>query len=75
MLRWHTNKNYENVFFEGCGAGFHLQFIVAESRLVGFSLTSMHYVSEKLCDIIEHVYMVGVGAEEWTKFANQAAED
>ena len=72
----HAYQNsYENVFVHGCGTGFHQQLMADASLCLGFSATAMHYVSEKPCEIEDHVHMVGATPEERAKFSAQAAAD
>ena len=68
-------KSYENVFVHGCGTGFHQQLMADASLCLGFSATAMHYVSEKPCEIEDHVHMVGATPEERAQFSAQAATD
>ena len=67
--------NNENVFVHGCGTGFHRQLMASDSLSLGFSATAMHYVSEKPCEIEDHVHMVGAAPDERAQFAQRAAED
>ena len=67
--------NNENVFVHGCGTGFHRQLMASNSLSLGFSATAMHYVSEKPCEIEDHVHMVGAAPDERAQFAQRAAED
>ena len=67
--------NNENVFVHGCGTGFHTQLMADASLCLGFSATAMHYVSEKPCEIKDHVHMVGANEAERAKFSAQAAAD
>ena len=55
---------HENVFVHGCGTGFHKQLMADASLCLGFSATAMHYVSEKPCQIKNHVHMVGADEAE-----------
>jgi len=72
----HAYQNsYENVFVHGCGTGFHQQLMADASLCLGFSATAMHYVSEKPCEIEDHVHMVGATPQERLKFSAQAAAD
>ncbi len=72
----HAYQNsHENVFVHGCGTGFHQQLMADASLCLGFSATAMHYVSEKPCEIKNHVHMVGATLEERALFSAQAAED
>ena len=65
----------DNVFVHGCGTGFHQQLMAPNTLSLGFSATAMHYVSEKPCQITDHVHMVGANIEEREKFTQQAARD
>ena len=66
----HAYQNsYENVFVHGCGTGFHQQLMADASLCLGFSATAMHYVSEKPCEIEDHVHMVGATPEERAQFS------
>ena len=67
--------SHENVFVHGCGTGFHQQLMANASLCLGFSATAMHYVSEKPCEIEDHVHMVGATLEERAQFSAQAAAD
>ena len=72
----HAYQNsHENVFVHGCGTGFHQQLMASASLCLGFSATAMHYVSEKPCEIQDHVHMVGASREEQAQFSAQAAAD
>ena len=72
----HAYQNsYENVFVHGCGTGFHQQLMADTSLCLGFSATAMHYVSEKPCEIENHVHMVGATPKERGQFSAQAAAD
>ncbi|MGB1554194.1 MAG: SAM-dependent methyltransferase [Candidatus Puniceispirillaceae bacterium] len=66
---------YDNVFVHGCGTGFHQQLMAPETLSLGFSATAMHYVSEKPCQITDHVHMVGANTKERAEFTRQAARD
>ena len=68
-------KIFDNVFVHGCGTGFHQQLLATHSLSLGFSATAMHYVSEKPCQIKNHVHMVGADIAEKTQFIAQAATD
>ena len=65
----------ENVFVHGCGTGFHRQLMASDSLSLGFSATAMHYVSEKPCEIENHVHMTGSNPDERAQFSNKAADD
>lgn len=64
-----------NIFIHGCGTGFHQKLMAKNSLSLGFSATAMHYVSEKPCQIENHVHMVGASTDEKNKFKKQASKD
>ena len=66
---------FKDVYIHGCGTGFHKQLMHDGSMSLGFSATSMHYISEKPCQIENHVHMVGANSEEKEKFKIQALKD
>ena len=68
-------KQFENVFVHGCGTGFHSQIMPSNTLSLGFSATAMHYVSQKPCQIKNHVHMVKSTNSEKLKFIKQAEED
>lgn len=68
-------KNLDGVFVHACGTGFHNQLMADNSLNLGFSATAMHYLSEKPCEIANHVHMVGASREERAQFEKQAALD
>ena len=68
-------SQHKDVFVHGCGTGFHRQLMANNSLSIGFSATAMHYVSQKPCEIKDHVHMVGASAPERAAFAAQAASD
>jgi len=68
-------NKFSNVFVYGCGTGFHQQLMSNGSLSLGFSATAMHYISEKPCQINNHVHMVGANSNEKTKFEEQALKD
>jgi SAM-dependent methyltransferase len=63
------------VFVNGIGIGFHHQLLPNASLDLGFSATAMHYVSERPCDIPDHVHHVGATGDELAAFDAQAAAD
>jgi hypothetical protein len=66
---------HHDVFVHGCGTGFHQQLMASDTLALGFSATAMHYVSEKPCQISNHVHMVGANNGERAQFTKQAAAD
>ena len=72
---WDYQKKFENVYVHGCGTGFHKQLLSSGTLSLGFSATAMHYVSEKPCQISDHVHMVGANEVERKRFEKQALKD
>ncbi len=68
-------KKFSNIFVHACGTGFHQQLMSDNSLSLGFSATAMHYVSEKPCQIKNHVHMVGANISERLQFEKQALKD
>jgi len=68
-------NKFSNIFVHACGTGFHKQLMSDNSLSLGFSATAMHYVSEKPCQINDHVHMVGADDSEKSKFKKQALLD
>ncbi|HJL51213.1 MAG TPA: hypothetical protein QF695_01105, partial [Arenicellales bacterium] len=68
-------KDFGNVFVNACGIGFHSQLMPDQSLDIGFSATAMHYVSEKPCQIPNHVHMVGASGSALDAFSRQARDD
>ncbi len=68
-------NDFDGVFVQACGIGFHRQLLPDSSLDIGFSATAMHYVSEKPCDIEDHVHMVGASGAALKAFSQRAADD
>ena len=68
-------NKFSNIFIHGCGTGFHQKLMKGGSLSLGFSATAMHYVSEKPCQISDHVHMVGANKYERLQFEKQALID
>jgi SAM-dependent methyltransferase len=66
---------FPEVFVSGVGIGFHHQLLPDSSLDLGFSATAMHYVSERPCDIPDHVHHVGASGPALAAFDAQAAKD
>jgi hypothetical protein len=66
---------FDNVFVHACGIGFHRQLIPDNLLSLGFSATAMHYISEKPCEIPNHVHMVGADGAALASYADRAAKD
>ena len=68
-------KEFDGVFVHACGIGFHNQLMPDRSLDLGFSATAMHYISEKPCEIPDHVHMVGTSGATLEAYAIRAAKD
>ena len=68
-------KEFDGVFVHACGIGFHNQLMPDQSLDLGFSATAMHYISEKPCEIPDHVHMVGTSGATLDAYAQRAAKD
>ena len=68
-------KDFDNVFVYTCGTGFHSQLMPDQTLDIGFSATAMHYISEKPCQIPNHVHMVGASGDALDAFSLQARDD
>ena len=68
-------NKFQDIFIHGCGTGFHRQLLSSNSLILGFSATAMHYISEKPCQIKNHVHMIGANEDEKLKFKLQAFKD
>ncbi len=68
-------SEFDGVFVNACGIGFHSQLLPDASLDLGFSATAMHYVSEKPCEIENHVHMVGAKGVTLDAFTRRAADD
>ena len=68
-------KEFDGVFVHACGIGFHNQLMPDRSLDLGFSATAMHYISEKPCEIPDHVHMVGTSGATLEAYAARAAKD
>ena len=68
-------KDFGSVFVNACSIGFHSQLMPDQTLDIGFSATAMHYVSEKPCQIPNHVHMVGASGSALDAFSRQARDD
>jgi SAM-dependent methyltransferase len=64
-----------NVHALESGSSFYLPILPANSLDLGFSATAMHWLSQKPCDIKNHVHMVGASGNDKQQFHVQAAND
>jgi len=67
--------DFDGVFIDGIGVGFHRQLLPDASLDIGFSATAMHYISRKPCEIEDHVHMVGTSGATLEAYTQQAAAD
>ena len=67
--------DFSGVFLNAIGIGFHRQLMPDASLDIGFSATAMHYVSEKPCEIEDHVHMVGASGATLDAYAKRATHD
>lgn len=65
----------ENVHVLESGSSFYTPILAANTLHLGYSATAMHWLSQKPCDISNHVHMVGAEGAELAAFALQAAND
>jgi len=57
------------------GSSFYSPILPARSLHLGFSATAMHWLSQKPCDIQDHIHMVGASSDNKQTFARHAATD
>ncbi len=68
-------ENRNNVYPLVSGSTFYKQIVPDGTLDAGFSVTAMHWLSTKVCNISNHVQAVGVEAEELDAFRDQAHRD
>ena len=68
-------NNRDNVFPLVSGTSFYRQIIPSGSLNLGFSATAMHWLSQKVCNISNHVQAVGAQGSELEAFRQQAHSD
>jgi len=68
-------EQYDNVFPLVSGTTFYKQIVPAGTLDIGFSATAMHWMSQKICNISNHVQAVGAEGEELERFRAQAHKD
>ncbi len=78
----HGNTQFEsylptsdNVTVMESGASFYTPILPKNTLHLGFSATAMHWLSQKPCNIANHVHMVGAKGDDLKKFQRQAAND
>ncbi len=64
-----------NIFPLVSGTSFYRQILPANTLNIGFSATAMHWLSQKVCNISNHVQAVGAKGAELQAFRKQAHSD
>lgn len=64
-----------NIFPLVSGTSFYRQILPASTLNIGFSATAMHWLSQKICNISNHVQAVGATGDELQAFRRQAYGD
>ncbi|MCP3689720.1 MAG: class I SAM-dependent methyltransferase [Gammaproteobacteria bacterium] len=65
----------DNVFPLVSGTSFYRQILPTETLNIGFSATAMHWLSQKVCNITNHVQAVGAEGKELDAYRQQAHSD
>ena len=65
----------KNVYPLFSANSFYKQILPNNTLDFGFSATAMHWLSNKPCDIKDHVHMVGAEGEQYFSFSAQAKND
>jgi len=78
----HGLTDFESYLYENqgvhvleSGSSFYHPIVPSNSLDLGFSATAMHWLSNKPCDIPDHVHMVGASGKILEKFQQQAQTD
>ncbi len=66
---------YQRVYPLVSGTTFYKQILPDATLDIGFSATAMHWLSDKVCNISNHVQAVGAEGDELAAFRRQAASD
>ena len=66
---------HENVYPMASGTSFYRQITPGNTVDIGFSATAMHWLSNKVCNITNHVQAVGAQGDERQAFSDQASSD
>ena len=67
--------DYDNLFPLVSGTTFYKQIVPDNTLNIGFSATAMHWLSNKICNISNHVQAVGAEGDELAAFQAQARRD
>jgi hypothetical protein len=65
----------DNIFPLASATSFYRQILPSGSLNLGFSATAMHWLSDKVCNISNHVQAVGASGAELQAFRAQAHRD
>ena len=65
----------DDIFPMVSGTTFYKQIVPSRTLDIGFSATAMHWLSNKVCNISNHVQAVGAEGEELAAFRDQAHRD
>jgi hypothetical protein len=68
-------QRHADIFPLVSGTSFYKQIVPTGTLDVGFSATAMHWLSEKVCNISNHVQAVGAQGEELAAYRQQAHGD
>ncbi|MGI9317388.1 MAG: SAM-dependent methyltransferase, partial [bacterium] len=68
-------SEFDNAWPLFSGSSFYLQAVPDNTLDLVFSATAMHWLSNKPCNISEHVHMVGAIGDELEQFTLQARND
>lgn len=67
--------DFENLFVMASGTSFHKRIFPAGTLNLGFSATASHYISDRPCNITNHVHMVGADGAERAAYTEQGRKD
>ncbi len=65
----------DNIFPLVSGTSFYRQILPAGTLNIGFSATAMHWLSQKVCNITNHIQAVGAQGKELDAYRQQAYSD
>ncbi len=68
-------ERHANIFPMVSGTTFYRQIVPANTLDIGFSATAMHWLSDKVCNLSNHVQAVGAEGDELAAFREQAHHD
>jgi hypothetical protein len=68
-------ERHADIFPLVSGTSFYRQILPPATLDIGFSATAMHWLSDKVCNISNHVQAVGADGDELAAFEQQAHRD